>query len=282
MEDLLSMEDLIGRLPVRRPSTRGPSSRPNSPRPTGVKPKKNNTTPLKYLADDSSSFKISDNLSDSCKTHCKICGKAFFLSNMRSHSLKSHSIQITRYKEMYGQFEIIEKVFHKCHLCGKIVLMDSDILGGHIKGTHKMKEKAYKEKYCISKPTAGVKKSKVMTDEEEPLNSFADKTSLVGQLAKLEKEHSVENVNNEVSCSDGEPTKMMEEREDQHKSFLNDGWVGDNVMGMGLGEEGIDEELEEEGMDVELEEYMEKQEFSNMLPGAEEEEQIRLNTAFGQ
>ena len=177
--------------------------------------------------------------------------------------------------------------------------MDSDILGGHIKGTHKMKEKAYKEKYCISKPTAGVKKSKVMTDEEEPLNSFADKTSLVGQLAKLEKEHSVENVNNEVSCSDGEPTNMIEENllkegEDQHKSFLNDGWVGEDVIGMGLGEEGkveeleeegMDEELEEEGIDVELEEYlyaMEKQEFTNMLSGAEEEEQIRLNTAFGQ
>ena len=62
---------------------------------------------------------------------------------------------------MYGQFEIIEKVFHKCHLCGNFFLMDSDILVGHIKGTHKMKEKAYKERYCIYNPTAGVKKSKV-------------------------------------------------------------------------------------------------------------------------
>ena len=29
--------------------------------------------------------------------------------------------------------------------------MDSDALGGHIKGTHKMKEKEYKEKYCVYK-----------------------------------------------------------------------------------------------------------------------------------
>ena len=166
--------------------------------------------------------------------------------------------------------------------------MDSDILGGHIKGTHKMKEKAYKEKYCISKLTAGVKKSKVMNDDVEPLNSLADKTSLVGQLAKLEKEHSKENVNNEVRCSDGEPTNIKEENllkegEDQHKSFLNDGWIGEDVIGMGFGEKGIDEELEAVGMDVELEEYldaMEKEKFSNMLPGAQEEEQIRLNTAF--
>ena len=29
--------------------------------------------------------------------------------------------------------------------------MDSDALGGHIKGTHKMKEKEYKEQYCVYK-----------------------------------------------------------------------------------------------------------------------------------
>ena len=62
-------------------------------------------------------------------------------------------------------------------------------------------------------------------DMEEPLNSFADKTSLVGQLAKLEKAHYEEYVNNEVSCGDGELKNMMEENllkegKDQHKSFL--------------------------------------------------------------
>jgi len=67
---------------------------------------------------------------------------------MRSHTLSKHGIQITRYKEIHGPFEIIEKVFHKCYLCGKLVLLDSDSLGGHIKGTHKLKEKDYKEKYC--------------------------------------------------------------------------------------------------------------------------------------
>ena len=40
-------------------------------------------------------------------------------------------------------------VWHRCHICGKLVLMDSDALGGHIKGTHKMKEKDYKEQYCV-------------------------------------------------------------------------------------------------------------------------------------
>ena len=262
-------------LPVKRPSTRRvSSSRPTSLRPTGEKPKKNNATPLEYMVDDPSSFKISDNLADSCKTHCKICGEAFFLNTMRSHTMKAHGIQITRYKEMYGPFDIIEKVFHKCHLCGKSVLMDSDTLGSHIKGTHNMKEKIYKEKYCINKPITGVKKvsvinkSKVMKDEEEPPISFADKTSLVSNLAKLEKEHSEKNVNNEVlkvSCSDQETANLLDENllkgdKDPYKSFLNDNLIGEDVMSMGL---------EEEGMDVELEEYldaMEKHEFFNMTP----------------
>ena len=122
--------------PDYSPSSRGSCSRH----------KKTNLAPLKCPLYNPGSCKISDNIADSCKTHCKICGEAFFLVKMRSHTLQCHNIQITRYKELYGLFEIIEKVFHKCRLCGKIVLMDSDALGAHIKGKHKMKEKDYKEK----------------------------------------------------------------------------------------------------------------------------------------
>merc|ERR1719318_700021 len=66
---------------------------------------------------------------------------------MRSHTMTKHGLQITKYKDLYGPFEIIEKVFHKCHLCGKILLLDSDAMGGHIKSTHKMKEKEYNERF---------------------------------------------------------------------------------------------------------------------------------------
>ena len=86
---------------------------------------------------------------------------------MRAHTQNVHNLQITKYKEIHGQFEILEVptlklphitcfysvqvVWHSCHICGKLVLMDSDALGGHIKGTHKMKEKDYKEQYCVYK-----------------------------------------------------------------------------------------------------------------------------------
>ena len=105
--------------------------------------------------------------------------------------MSSHGVQITKYKEMYGPLEIIEKVFHKCHLCGKIVLLDSDTLGAHIKRAHKMKERAYKKKFCIYKPAAGVKQS--LKIKKPRVKKFVykppeDKTSLAG----LEKEESEE------------------------------------------------------------------------------------------
>ena len=115
--------------------------------------------------------------------------------------MQSHGLQITRYKEVYGQLEVIEKVFHKCHLCGKIVLMDSDTLGAHIKRAHKMKERDYKKKFCIYKPAAGVKKplkikkSRLKKFMEEPPD---DKISQVSCYAKPEKEQSEENEINNV------------------------------------------------------------------------------------
>jgi len=90
---------------------------------------------------------LSDDLADSVRTLCKVCDQAFTLNYMRFHTKEKHMLQITKYKELYGPFQIIQPVFHKCKLCGKIVLLDSDTLGGHIKGVHKMKEKMYKERF---------------------------------------------------------------------------------------------------------------------------------------
>ena len=119
--------------------------RSSSPAPT-VKTRQL-STPLRITIPEEENCKLSDDLADSCRTLCKICGSAFTLPHMRSHTMIKHELQITKYKDLYGPFEIIEKVFHKCHLCGKILLLDSDAMGGHIKGTHKMKEKEYKERF---------------------------------------------------------------------------------------------------------------------------------------
>ena len=229
-------------LPVQSSSPLiGPPSDPFSPA-SRTKPKKKNSAPLRVVNDDPSTCKISDNLEDSCKTYCKICGEAILLVKMRSHTLTAHGIQITKYKESHGPFEIIEKVFHKCHLCGKLVLLDSDALGGHIKGTHKMSEKEYKGKYCFyaqearnsnrSEEPVKIKKKVLKTKvsqadqrkSEKPFNPFTDvyydcdlkecdqcdKKSLVGHLAELAEESLM--VPNEERNEDEERMKLDDEK----------------------------------------------------------------------
>jgi len=102
---------------------------------------------------------------------------------MRSHTLGKHGIQITNYKDIHGPFEIIETVFHKCYLCGKLVLLDSDALGGHIKGTHKMKEKDYKEKYC-NYASVPRNNSKVETETADILEGNAEPFVATGAVKK--------------------------------------------------------------------------------------------------
>ena len=57
----------------------------------------------------------------------------------------------------------LQDVWHRCHICDELVLMDKDVLGGHIKGTHNMKEKEYKEQFCIYK-----QKPRETRQEERP------------------------------------------------------------------------------------------------------------------
>jgi len=111
-------------------------------------------TPLRLKPADPTNCITSDNMADCCKTLCKVCGKAFSLVNMRNHTLSAHKLQITKYKEEYGPFELLQEVWHACHLCGELVLLDNDHLGGHIKSVHKMKEKAYKDQYIVSNTKA--------------------------------------------------------------------------------------------------------------------------------
>ena len=68
---------------------------------------------------------------------------------MRSHTLGRHKVRITKYKEIHGPFIIIDIVYHKCQLCEKLILLDSDFLGVHIRTIHKMTEREYKDKYMF-------------------------------------------------------------------------------------------------------------------------------------
>ena len=224
-----------------------PSKGSFSSPPNGEQSKKTNAPPKKSIVKHTSYCKISDNLADSCKTLCKICGDPFFLMKMRSHTIKYHGIQITKYKEMYGPFEIIEKVFHKCHLCGKIVLMDSDVLGGHIKKTHKMKEKDYKEKYCytifiINEDLSVKSKLTVFKEPSGVLNlpvNHSDQTNFVRQLNNSEKKSSENTFGTQFLYVDKREAtnkieKLSEEKKDPQQIKMDK--VGQDELIKGIGE----------------------------------------------
>jgi len=149
-----------------------------SPTPSKKKVKKFTVTPLRVpIPTDQENCKFSDDLADSVRTLCQICEASVTLTGMRSHTMLKHKLQITKYKELHGPFEIIEHVYHKCHICDKILLLDSDAMGAHIKGIHKMKEKLYKEQFMInsnqlskaessSGKTGAVKKKAVKSDDD--------------------------------------------------------------------------------------------------------------------
>ena len=65
--------------------------------------------------EDLKRYRFSNNLMDSCRTICKLCGKQFRFNTMRAHTKKEHGMQITEYKAKFNQFfyDIVEKVFHR-------------------------------------------------------------------------------------------------------------------------------------------------------------------------
>ena len=231
---------------------------------------------------------------------------------MRSHTIKYHGIQITKYKDMYGPFEIIEKVFHKCHLCGKIVLMDSDVLGGHIKKTHKMKEKDYKEKYCytifiINEDLSVKSKLSVLKETSEVLNlpvNHSDQTNFVRQLNNLENKPS-ENTfgTQELYMNEREDTnkieeKLSEEKDNPYQLMVDE--VGQDVMIKGIGEKVAGKkvgkevmigeqdnigELSADSMYMQLQDYLntvEQQEVFKELQDALEEDRTSYDNAMDQ
>ena len=105
---------------------------------------------------------FSNNIKDICKTKCKLCGKPFSFPALRVHTKSAHKITITENKEKFNQhfYNIIEKVFHKCGICGKPVLFDSDTIAVHLKNgdNHSITHKVYNETFLTK--ISGTKQEK--------------------------------------------------------------------------------------------------------------------------
>ena len=61
------------------------------------------------------------------------------LSSLLNHLRYAHKKTLTQYKELVGnpRTQIIEVVFHKCTICRKTVLLNSDDISKHLKKKHR-------------------------------------------------------------------------------------------------------------------------------------------------
>ena len=101
---------------------------------------------------DSENCRFSNCMRDAVRSICQICGSPETWNNMRNHTNKVHGIRITAYKQKYGQLteHLVEKVFHKCGVCGRVLLLDPDILAPHVRN-HDMSHRQYSAKYMTKR-----------------------------------------------------------------------------------------------------------------------------------
>jgi len=102
---------------------------------------------------DESELKLSNDMADACRTHCKLCDDAVKLVAMRNHTRKRHGMTITQYKAQFGvEYQIIEKIFHKCGICEKVIILCSDSVATHLKTPgHNMSHKLYNQKFMVTR-----------------------------------------------------------------------------------------------------------------------------------
>ena len=141
-------------------------------------------------------FKFSNSLADVCKTACKLCGKVMTLQRMRTHTKEKHGMGITDYKSNFNQnfFDLEEKVFHACGICKEPVLLDMDILVGHLnnsKASHGgISQSEYKAKFLLK--TKSQRKKEPAKDFLLP--NEADVKTFIGALSDVDTAALVEDL----------------------------------------------------------------------------------------
>ena len=141
-------------------------------------------------------FKFSNSFADVCKTACKLCGKVMTLQRMRTHTKEKHGMGITDYKSNFNQnfFDLEEKVFHACGICKEPVLLDMDILVGHLnnsKASHGgISQGEYKAKFLLK--TKSQRKKEPAKDFLLP--NEADVKTFIGALSDVDTAALVEDL----------------------------------------------------------------------------------------
>ena len=109
----------------------------------------------------STSLKFSNNTKDVVQTICQLCKGHYYFVNMRVHTRKVHKLSISDYKAKYGNLDrnIAEEIYHKCGICSKALLFDSDSMVLHTK-KHGLTHKEYSSRYLTLVKPQHAKSSK--------------------------------------------------------------------------------------------------------------------------
>ena len=109
---------------------------------------------LEEVVKSSTQKVYSNDMTDACKTVCKICHKNVTLNIMRTHTRTVHKINIKDYRDMHGnpREQIINKVYHKCQLCKKELLLDADDIHIHVL-KHQISLREYNHKFILRSKT---------------------------------------------------------------------------------------------------------------------------------
>jgi hypothetical protein len=115
----------------------------------------------------------SNNMSEACKTICKVCQAQVSLTGMRNHTRNNHKMTIHEYKEKYGnpKDQIVKMVYHKCGLCQADVLFNSDNIQNHVVRKHQYSLKEYNAEFIKTSPGRKMKKERKITPEENCVNT---------------------------------------------------------------------------------------------------------------
>ena len=94
------------------------------------------------------SLRFSNQTADTVLTICQLCHSQQYFVNMRAHTRKAHQLSISDYKAKYGALKdhIVEEIYHKCGICSKALLLDSDSMSPHVK-SHGLTHKEYSARF---------------------------------------------------------------------------------------------------------------------------------------
>ena len=96
-------------------------------------------------------MKFSNEMKNACKTVCLACNSPVPLTSLREHTRRKHNLPIEDYRKRYGnpKDNILEIIYHKCGICARPILLNSDDIAFHLRRFHKISHKEYNAKYMV-------------------------------------------------------------------------------------------------------------------------------------